>query len=690
MAVFVRELMTAYAAFAAGLPSPLPELPIQYADFAVWQRERLQGEVYDTLRRYWVQRLEGLPALELPTDRPRPAVRTTHGATCMRELPRTLRQAIAELSRRESTTVFMTLLAAFQALLYRYSGQEDFAVSTPVAGRLRPELEGLIGCFLNDLVLRANLEGNPSFREQLALVRETVLQAFDHQEMPFMRLVQELRPPRRPGRCTLVETELILQNTPSASAELPGLELSELECDTQFEAADADLSLVAVEHENGISLRLRYHADLFDQSTAARMLEHFEMVLQAAVADPEVRLTELAFSDVPGPAPSHAASVDCVQPRRARPSYVPPQSDLECHIAAMWAEMLQVERVGLDDDFFALGGDSLLGVRMLLRLREAFSVDLPTATLVSAPTVATLATQIDVHVRQAACSELPATTAAARTAADWSLLPTNSGRSLVLLQPDGNAAPLFCMHGLGGHVASFLPLACGLGNGRPVYGLQAQGLSPGQEPQDSIEAMASCYLKEIRQVQPHGPYALAGWSMGGLIALEAARQLAAAGESVALLAMFDTDLSNSNSDTREVGDQSPLRWIARQLNLPLTELRGIPLERQWQRIAEQADLAGSNDAAEIRRLAAVCQAHLAAVNAYRPGPYQGRAVLFQADAEHCKVDRWWDSLCPELRVERVPGNHYTMLYNPHVDVLAERLGSYLLQPLNGDATERTP
>ena len=157
MEVLSRELLTAYVAFAAGLPSPLDELPIQYADFAVWQRERLQGEVLDRLRRYWLKQLEGLPTLELPTDRPRPAVRTTHGALCEHRLPGELNQAIQRLSNEEGVTKFMTLLAAFQTLLCHYSGQHDFGVSTPVAGRLRPETENVIGCFINDLVLRRSL-----------------------------------------------------------------------------------------------------------------------------------------------------------------------------------------------------------------------------------------------------------------------------------------------------------------------------------------------------------------------------------------------------------------------------------------------------------------------------------------------------------------------------------------------------
>jgi hypothetical protein len=203
-------------------------LPIQYPDFAVWQRDWMQGEVLERQLGYWRQRLSGLAPLELPTDRPRPPVRSVRGAAHRFVLPAELRDSLNSLSRREGATLFMTLLAAFQVLLARYSGQEDIAVGTPIANRNRTEIEGLIGFFVNTLVMRADLSGDPSFTELLAQVRETALGSYAHQDLPFERLVEELRPERDLSRTPLFQVMFAFQNAPAAPVELPGVKVAPL------------------------------------------------------------------------------------------------------------------------------------------------------------------------------------------------------------------------------------------------------------------------------------------------------------------------------------------------------------------------------------------------------------------------------------------------------------------------------
>jgi amino acid adenylation domain-containing protein len=290
-AVLIREAGALYSAFAAGRPSPLPELPLQYADYARWQREELAGETLARLLAYWRQRLDGLPSLVLPTDRPRPPVEGFQGAHRSRRLPARLATDLDRLAGDHGVTLFMVLTAGFAALLGRLSGQEDFGLAAPVAGRSRAELEGLIGFFVNTLVLRADLAGDPPFAELLARTRETVLAAFSHQDLPFERLVEEIGARRDPARQPLAQALVVLQNAPREPLVLPGLTLTPEEMETG--TAKLDLSLDLVPDEEGIAAGLEINRDLFDPATAARLLEQLEVLLTAALVDPDLPLSAL-------------------------------------------------------------------------------------------------------------------------------------------------------------------------------------------------------------------------------------------------------------------------------------------------------------------------------------------------------------------------------------------------------------
>ena len=292
MGVFNRELAVLYEAFSVGKPSPLPELPIQYADFAVWQREWLQGEVLEEQLAYWREHLGGdLSVLELPTDRPRPAAQSFRGATQSFVLSGDLTESLKALSRREGVTLFMTLLAAFKTLLYRYTGQEDVVVGSPIAGRNRSEIEGLIGFFVNTLVLRTDLSGNPTFRELLERVREVALGAHARQDLPFEKLVEALQPERDLSRNPLFQVMFAFQNAPMEALMLPGLTVTPLEVES--ETAQFNLTLSMEETGQGLKGVVEYNTDLFDGVTIERMLGHFETLLEGVVVNPEQRLWEL-------------------------------------------------------------------------------------------------------------------------------------------------------------------------------------------------------------------------------------------------------------------------------------------------------------------------------------------------------------------------------------------------------------
>ena len=292
--VLVRELGTIYPMFAAGRSSPLPELPIQYADYASWQQEWLTGAVLEEQLDYWRQQLGGaLPVLELPTDRPRPAVQSSRGATLSMNLSRELTDGLKALGQRAGATLFMTLLAGFQTLLYRYSGQPDICVGTPIANRNRAEIEGLIGFFVNTLVLRTNLAGAPTFWEVLRRVREVAIGGYGHQDLPFETLVEELQPQRDMSHTPLFQVMFILQNAAGGAQELPGLTLRQIE--THSGTSTFDLTLSMSENRDGLNASLEYSTDLFDAATMRRMLDHFRTLLEGVVADPHQRIAEVGL-----------------------------------------------------------------------------------------------------------------------------------------------------------------------------------------------------------------------------------------------------------------------------------------------------------------------------------------------------------------------------------------------------------
>jgi amino acid adenylation domain-containing protein len=293
LGVFHRELGILYNAFCSGKASPLPELPIQYSDFAVWQRQRFQGKVLESQLSYWKQKLAGLSVLELPTDYRRPAVQTSHGAAVSVRLSRTVSESLKTLSRREGVTLFMTLLAALKILLRRYTRQDDIVLGAAIAGRSRAAMSGLIGFFINALVLRTDLSGNPTFRELLARVREVCLGAYAHQDMPFEKLVEELQPERDLSRHPLFQTLFNMHNLPVSRLAMSGLTVEEVLL--REPASKFDLTLYAPERDGAIQLRFVYNCDLFTEARIVGMLDQLKHLLGQIVERPDERIDRFSL-----------------------------------------------------------------------------------------------------------------------------------------------------------------------------------------------------------------------------------------------------------------------------------------------------------------------------------------------------------------------------------------------------------
>jgi amino acid adenylation domain-containing protein len=491
LGILFRELFTLYDAFRAGEPSPLPPLPIRYADFAVWQRSWLQGEALERQLAYWRERLAGAPpVIRLPTDRPRPEVQGTRGGSLGFAIDADVAGSVRALARREGVTLFMALLAAWNVLLARATGDADVVVGTPIAGRTRAETEGLVGLFVNTLALRTDLSDDPGFRALLARVRETTLGAFAHQDLPFEKLVEELRPERSLSHAPVFQVMFVYQNTPDGPADAPsGLGLAPVV--KEGSQAKVDLTLTMAEGPDGaLFANLGYAADLFYAESMERMAGQLVTLLRGLVGDPDAPVSALplladaerarvdawgrvAASDLPAPvrvldahgepvpagipgelcvgvadhadaaAAAHVAdpfapgvplrrtgervrwrgdgtlerlgAIDAQATVRARPAprddapegYVAPRTATEATVAAVWAELLGRENVGVHDSFFDLGGHSLLGTRVVSRLRDRLGVEVPLAALFAAPRLEDFAARVDEAARGGAGVRLP-------------------------------------------------------------------------------------------------------------------------------------------------------------------------------------------------------------------------------------------------------------------------------------------
>jgi amino acid adenylation domain-containing protein len=633
--VFTRELRALHGAFAAGLPSPLPELPLQVPDFAVWQREALDGEALEALLRDWTRRFgTSLPPLLLPTDRPRPALQSYPGGYRSLQLTAELGRDVQALARRSGVTLFMALLAAFQALLHRYTGQERIVVGSPVAGRGRPEFEGLIGFFVNTLVLPADLAGDLTVRQLLERTRDMALGAYAAQDLPFEKLVQALQPVRDTSRSPLFQAMFLLHqpvHEESKNAE-GALRIEPFGADTG--TSQFDLTLFVAAETTGLLVGVEYNTDLFDAATMDRMLEHYRSLLQAAVADPGIRLADLPVS---------ALTVAAQVTTTAAGPEPKPETRTDARRDRLSSRLSKLSPAQLE---------------ALERRRKA------TLETVEAPVA--------------------------------------SARCLVEIVPAAPGAPgrpFFCIHPAGGDVLCFFPLARLIGSDQAFYGFQARGLEDAAEPFGTIEEMAAHYVTEIQSVQPSGPYRVGGWSFGGLAAFELAQQLRTAGETVELLVVMDTapGVETDGGPATESGSKDNTGWLltiaeyikglrGKDLGVTAADLRPLDEEAQLRFFVERLQRAGvvhSGDSLEqLRRLLRVYKTNVQAYRAYVPRPYAGPITLIRAEQAafppELGPDLGWDQLTPHpIDHQQVPGDHITLLAEPHVRTLADRLRTRL-------------
>ena len=390
--IFLAELARFYQSQDSEVG--LPELSVQYADFADWQRTKTSGVTLNEHLAYWKTQLQDAPlSMSLPSDLPVSSTPTFRGAQQSLVLPSQLHQSLRGMCRQEGVTLFMGLLSAFQILLSAYSGMDDVLVGTPVAGRDLVLTEPLIGCFINTLVMRGNLSGNPSYREVLSRTRETALDAYTHQSVPFEKLVEELRPERGVSRSPLFQTMFVLESQSTAELQLKGIEVETIPL--QASTAKFDLTLGAIEKATSLEIWISYSTDLFAHESVTAMLEDFRQILTSMVANPQQTLSQTpALRWRPKVPASISITAKGSSGTGKKPGYVAPRTPIEERLGAIWTDVLKVEQVGVFDNFFELGGHSLLAAQVISRARTALSVELPLRRIFETPNVAGLAEAI--------------------------------------------------------------------------------------------------------------------------------------------------------------------------------------------------------------------------------------------------------------------------------------------------------
>ncbi len=417
VATVTREVTTLYSAFHRGEPDPLPPLGVQYADFAAWQREWLTGEVLERQLAYWTAKLDRLPPLDLETDHPRPASSTWAGWFEERELPIGLYHELQELTRGH-VSLLAPLLAAFAVVLARHSGADDVAVGSVLSGRTRSEVEPLIGFFCNTVVLRTSTAGDPTFRELLARANETAVGALEHQDVPFGRLVDAMRPERDPTRNSLFQVALALQ-LPLGGVESGPLSVEELsiwQLGSHTGTSRFDLTANVGLRAGRFVISTEYSTELFTAERVRQLHEHFQTVLEHVARHPEMRLGELdlpvprrrlelpAATGPPAPGEAAAAAGTAVPAAPPADGDRGPSTPLEEAVAGIWQEILDLpgDQLAVHESFFAAGGSSLRAVQLMTRIRETFQVDVDLPTVFAEGTIARLAELIDQELAQTA------------------------------------------------------------------------------------------------------------------------------------------------------------------------------------------------------------------------------------------------------------------------------------------------
>ncbi len=503
-----HELAVLYRAYSQGQESPLPELPVQYGDYAIWQRQWLENHGLGTQLAYWTRQLANLPILGVKSDRPRPPHRTFNGHIQSRLLPKELTESLKDLSHREGYTFFMLSLAAVKVLLLRLTGQTDIPVGTITAGRLRVEMEPLVGRFINPLVIRSKLSNELTFINLLRRVGDGTIEALENRDIPYECVVEAIRPESDPSLHPVFQVNFVHQRAFVRPMEMSDLSFSGIP--SMSAGAIYDLYFFMVERPEGWRLSCEYNSDLFENATIERMLDHFNAILEGVASDPTRRLSDLpSISSLTHNAP-HLIPKQNTNLQSMR-LFINPRSETETRLAKLWCQVIRSERVSVDSDFFDEGGHSVLAVRLLYLIQKEFGESISIGAFLKAPTIEKFAKRLG-----------------AKDVEGWKDQveihnPEGTLPALVIIDPGTRYRKLYDQ----------------FGTDQPIIALSLP-VSQNLPANFRVEDLAENLVNVLLEVRPRGPYCLTGWCAAGVVAYEMAQQLQARSEQVPLVALLDS------------------------------------------------------------------------------------------------------------------------------------------------------
>jgi thioesterase domain-containing protein len=672
LGILLRDMAALYEAEAERKMAVLPELPIQFADFSIWQEEWRKSAAAAESLDFWRRSIGREPtSSQLRRDpslvaEPGDTVDSATGDIETLLVSPELTKAAHEFCVREGVTLNILFFSVFCALISRVSGQLDLVIGSPCANRSE-ETEELIGLFMNIQVMRLRLAPDESFHSLLLKVQDWTLAAYDNQMLPFEELVYDSFFAEAENALE-IPIFFLYQKSFMITHRVAGLEIVPLR--SMSPGAVFEMMFAIVDRaEEGPRLQLEYNPQHYRATTIQRFLDLFVDLLASGVKAPssrlgklEVRRTLLFPSALAHDATASGSHKRAQAEIPAANVSVIPKDPIEAQLLNLWRATLRIDQIDVDTDLFSLGASSLTILRLVTRMNKLYSMHFGLASVISAPNIRLLA--VLVRRRYA----------------------PNTASSLVPIQPVGDKPSLYIVHGAGGNVVNFYGLSTRIGSDQPVYGVQAQALEAGQPALLKIEDMAAHYLKEIRRIQPKGPYHFLGYSFGGIVVLEMAHQLRAAGQEVGLVGMLDTRARDYLSMGLPVGEDDPTRRPGRFRTLRNRFLdhhgskawfETLREDLRVRRVRYMTTVAAKFSSTMPAAFKDTHEINSVAARNYRLKPYAGTLSLFraaqQADDSVTHDNGWAPFFTGGVEIHEIPGDHWHVLFEPGIDVLAEDL-----------------